>query len=276
MATNYAEKYAPQALEAFAAGSYTQVFTGKYDWVDVKTVNVFTNATVAMGDYTPSAGFGTPTLIGNTKDTLTVAEDRAFSAIIDKLDMESTAGTMRAGEWLGTQLRQQVTPDVDKYRFDALFSACPSGQVSASAAITSANAYTEFLAGNEKLDEAGVPSVGRVCFITPQAYNQLKLDSNFIKASILAQDMLLRGQVGEVDGVPLIKVPSTTINATDNHVDFIIVHVDAVAAPIKLAEYEVHNTSEQYSGSRVNGRVVHDLFVLDALNTGIYAHIHAV
>ena len=256
-------------------GSVTQVFTAKYDWVDAITVNVFTNATVAPGDYSPSGGHGTPTLIGNTVDTLTVAEDRSFSGLLDKLDMESVAGTKKAGEWLATELRQQVIPDVDKYRFAALYTACPTGQVSASAAITSANAYTEFLAGNETLDEAGVPTVGRVCFITPAAYNKLKLDDNFIKASDLGQSIMLNGQVGEVDGVPIIKVPAATLNATDNHMDFIIVHVDAVAAPVKLVDYTVFESVPGYSGSRVDGRYVHDLFLLDTLNDGIYIHVHA-
>lgn len=275
MATTYAAKYASAALDAFSLGSLTNIFTAKYDWAGVKTVNVFTNETVAAADYTASAGFGSATLVGNTVDTLTVTKDRKFSGVLDRLTMASVEGSQAAGAWLAKQMIEVVTPDVDKYRFDALYTACPTGQISASAAITSANAYTEFLAGNEKLDEAGIPAPGRVCFATPAYFNKLKLDANFVKASDIAQTMLYNGQVGEIDGVPVIKVPSATMNATDHHMDFIIVHTAAVAAPMKLEEFDIFEKSERYSGSVINGRYVHDLFLLDTLNTGIYVHVHA-
>jgi N4-gp56 family major capsid protein len=276
MAIEYATKYADAALNAFKLGSVTEVFAAQYDWTGAKTVTVFTNATASMADYVPSAGYGTPGLIGNTKDDMTVSKDRKFVGLLDRLDMESVNGTLRAGEWLAKQIREQVTPDVDKYRFLALHTACPSGQISASAAITSANAYTAFLTGNETLDEAEVPTAGRVAFVTPAVYNKLKLDANFVKASELAQSQIIfNGQIGEVDGVPIIKVPSSIMNATDKHMDFIIVHTAAVAAPIKLADYQIVESSERYSGSLVNGRIAHDLFLLDTLNTGIYIHVHA-
>jgi hypothetical protein len=276
MATNYAERYANAALEAFALDSLTNVFSAKYDWTDVKTVNVFTNATVAPSAYTPSAGYGTPTLIGNSKDALTVTQDDFFSAVIDKLDMESTAGTMRAGEWLVTEIRQEVTPSIDEYVFDALWTACPSAQISASAAITSANAYSSFLTGNLALTNAKVPRGGRVAFASATFINTLKFDTNYVKASDLAQsEIVFNGMAGRCDGVPIIEVPDSMLNATDHHMDFIIVHTSAVALPIKLADYQVIAQSEQYSGSRVNGRVVYDCFLLDALNNGIYIHKHA-
>ena len=277
MAINYASRFESMALEAFSLNSVTEgVFSAKYSWDGVKTVNVFTNETVALGAYTRTAGYGTPTFIGNTYDTLTVAQDIGFSAIIDKLDMESTEGTMRAAAWLGEQTRQRIVPTLDKYRFLALYTACPSGQISASAAITSANAYSTFLTAQGVLDEALIPEVGRVAFCTPAYLNSAKVDTNFVLASDLAQDQVkFRGQVGEIDGVPIIKVPTAIMNATDHHMDFILVHKDAVAAPVKLTDTQVYETVPGYSGSEIDARIVHDLFLLDTLNNGIYIHVHA-
>lgn len=276
MAQNYAAAYAPMAEEAFALASLTQgVFSAKYDWTGVKTVNVFTNGTLAMGDYVISSGYGSPTVVGNTVDDLVVSKDRKFNGLIDRLLMDSTEGSIRAAEWLGEQTRQKVVPDIDGYRFDALHDGCPSAQISASAAITSANAYTEFLAGQVILDELLVPQAGRVCFATPDFLNKIKLDSNYTKATDLAQgDILYNGQVGMIDGVPVIKTPSAVMNATDNHMDFIIVHRDAVAVPMKLEDVQIFETVPNWSGSQIQGRYVHDLFVLDAKNTGIYVHRH--
>lgn len=277
MAQNYAATYAPMAEEAFALGSVTSMFTGKYAWTGVKTVNVFSLTAVAAAAYVPSAGYGTPTLAANTVDDLVVAQDRKIPAtIIDRLLMESTEGSTSAAAWLGNQMRQIVTPDIDAYRFGALFTACPTGQISATGAVTTANAYTTFLTGQTMLDENKVPGVGRVAFCTPAYINLIKLDSNYVKASDLAQnEIVFNGMVGQIDGVPVVKVPSTILNATDNHIDFMIVHVDAVAAPMKLEEVDIFEQVPGYSGSQIQGRYIHDCFLLDAKNKGIYIKVHA-
>ena len=277
MAQNYAATYAPIAEEAFALASLTDVFGAKYDWTGVKTVNVFTNTTVAPSAYVPSTGYGTPTLAANTVDDLVVAQDRKIPpTLIDRLLMDSTEGSISAAAWLGAEMRQQVVPDIDAYRFLALYTACPTGQISASAAITSANAYSTFLTGQSALDESKVPTVGRVAFCTPAYINSIKLDTNYVKASELAQnEIMFNGQVGAIDGVPVVKVPSSIMNATDHHIDFIIVHTDAVAAPMKLQEVDIFETVPGWSGSQIQGRYIHDCFLLDAKNAGIYIHVHA-
>lgn len=276
MAQNYAANYADKALSPFALASVTQgVFQAQYDWTGANTVYVFNNDTVALADYTTSAGYGTPTLVGNTVDTLTLSKDQSFAGLLDKRLVESTGLDNAAGQWLADQMTQIVTPAIDKYAFHALYTACPSGQISSSAAITSANAYTAFQTGNAAMDEELVPTVGRVVFATPAYINSLMIDTNFIKASDLGQAAVFNGQIGEIDGVPVVKVPSAIMNATDHHMDFIIVHTAAVCQPVKLADFDIVEKSERYSGSLVNGRLVWDTFLLDELNDGIYIHIHA-
>ena len=276
MAINYASNFAPMTEEAFSLGSVTQVFSGKYEWAGAKTVTVFTNDTVTPGDYSRTGGHGTPTVIGNSKQDMTVTADKGFSALIDKLDMESTNGTMQAAAWLGQETREQIIPLVDSYRFNKLYTLCPTGQISATGAVTSANAYTSFLTGNETLDEAKVPKAGRVVFATPAYINLLKLDANYVKATELAQSQIVfNGQVGAIDGVPVISVPSSILNATDNHIDFIIVHTSAVAAPMKLEDVQIYESVPGWSGSQIDGRYVFDLFLVTQKNAGIYVKRHA-
>jgi hypothetical protein len=276
VAINYASNYASQALQPFTLASLTTpVFSGQYSWEGATSVNVFTNTTVALGAYTRTAGYGTPTTIDNTKDTMTVTSDVGFSANLDKLHMAGAAGSLAAGAWLGAQMRERVAPYVDKYNFLALYNACPTAQISATGAVTSANAYTEFLTGQAILDEALVPAGGRVVFASPAYLNDIKLDANYVKASDVAQrEIMFNGQVGFIDGVPVIKAPDAIMNATDKDIEFILLHPSIVAAPIKLQELKVYEDVPGWSGSRVEGRIVHDLFVLDALNKGIYIKRH--
>jgi hypothetical protein len=286
MAVNYATKYADAALDQFKVGSYTAgVFGAKYDWTGAKTVAVFSNATASMNDYvrTGTARYGTMENLGNTVDTLEVDQERSFIGAIDGLDEMDTNGTLNAGSFLRQQINRVITPDIDSYAFDAIFDACPTAQISASAVMTSANAYTAFLTGNLALTNDLVPLSGRVAFVTGTFNNLLKLDSSYVKASDLAQrDIAYNGMVGMVDGVPIIMVPDGIMNGSgynggDNHVDFMIVHQDAIALPVKLADYTVlpKGTVANVFGDVVQGLVVYDCFVLDALNDGIYIHKHA-
>jgi len=279
MAVEYAELFAPEMEQAFALGSLTGVFTAKYDWTGAKTVKVSTITTLALSDYarTGTARFGTQGDVATTHQHLEVDKERSFTGFVDGLDKGDTMGALNAGAFLRAEVDEKVIPDVDAYVFAALYTACPTGQVSASAAITSANAYTTFLTGNQTLDEAKVPKPGRVCFATPQYLNSIKLDSNYVKASEMAQSQVIfNGQVGAIDGVPVVMVPASIMNATDNHMDFIIVHTAAVARPIKLSYYNVStNPAGIGYGDLVEGLTVFDCFLLTAKNAGIYIHIHA-
>jgi N4-gp56 family major capsid protein len=280
MAVNYATQYASEALDAFRIASVTEdVFSAKYSWKGSKTVSVFSNATATMNDYTRtgSARYGTMENLGNTVDALEVDKERSFTGAIDGLDQDDTGGTLAAGAFLAQQINRVVGPDVDGYRFAALFDACPTGQISTGVATTSATAYTNFLTASAALDEALVPKSGRVVFMTPAYLNLLKLDANYTKASDLAQSQLMfGGQVGMIDGTPVVMAPDAIVNGTvDHHIDFILVHKDAVAAPIKLADYKVTQDPPGIHGTLIEGLVVHDCFLLDALNDGIYIRKHA-
>lgn len=267
MAINYATKYADTALAAFAAGALTEVFAPKYDWTGAKTVTVFTNDTVALATYTPSAGFGTPTLVGNSKDDLLVTQDKGFSALVDKMYADSVNGSMLVGEFAATQISNIVVPAIDTYRLAAIASACPSGQVT-TGAVTSANAYSKFLTANAALTDSEVPTVGRVAFITTGFHNSIKQSDSFMRASEIAAGELRNGQVGRVDGVDLIVVPSTRM---PSGYSCIIVQVDAIAAPVKMSDLTVFDSVPGYSGAQIDGRFVYDCFLMDTLNDGVYA-----
>lgn len=73
--------------------------------------------------------------------------------------------------------------------------------------ITKENAYEMLLKGTEWMGDHKILN-NYVCFATPRFYNLIKLDSAFIKSSELGQKMLINGQVGEIDGMPIVKVPA--------------------------------------------------------------------
>jgi hypothetical protein len=112
---------------------------------------------------------------------------------------------------------------------------------------------------------------GRIAFITPSVYNAIKLDSSFSgkQANDAFNEIFKNGQVGEVDGVAIIKVPSTYM---PYHTDLILVHPSATVAPWKLETYKIHEDAPGISGWLIEGRFITDAFVLTAKTSAVAIH----
>ena len=272
MAVDYAQKYAQKIDERFSLNSLTNsAVNSDYDFVGVKTVNVYSVGTAAMGDYSRSGSsrYGTPTELDQTVQELTLSKDRSFTFTIDKGNFNDAQMVAQAGEALNRQLLEVVIPEIDIYRLAKM--AEGAGTVSKAAAITKTNAYSAFLDAQEALTDNKVPQAGRVCFCSAAFFKFIKQDDSFIKASDIAQTALINGQVGAVDGVPLIIVPSSYM---PEKTDFIITVPQACTAPMKLAEYKIHEDPPGINGWLVEGRVYYDAFVLKNKKAAIYRHIN--
>ena len=272
MAINYAEKYSGKVDERFAVAALTnQAVNNDYDFVDVNVVKVYTVPTVELGDYslTGSNRYGTPDELQNSTQTLTLTQDKAFTFTIDKKSEDDTAGVMEAGRALRRQVDEVIIPTVDKYRLNAMVEG--AGKVG-TGSITKANAYDAFLDGTNAMRDAGVPETGRLCYCSPAYYKAIKQDESFIKASDLAQNMLITGSVGMVDGTNLIPVPTSYL---PTGVHFVMTHKVATVAPVKLETYKIHDNPPGINGKLVEGRIRFDAFVLNNKKNAIYVHKNA-
>lgn len=272
MAVNLASKYSPKVDERFKLKSLTEAATHQeYDWDGVKTVNIYNISTVAMNDYTRSGTgrYGTPAELDDTVTPFTLQKDRSFTFTIDQGNKKDSLNVREAGKALARQHDEVVVPEIDVYRitkWDA--AAVANSGVPTATNITTSNAYASFLQGNAYLDDNKVPQDGRIAFVTPGYYNKLKQDGSFIKASELAQNMLIKGQVGEVDGVAIVKVPTSYMPAKT---PFIIVHKSAMCAPKKLQDYKIHENPPGINGNLVEGRVYYDAFILPSRVKAVYS-----
>lgn len=275
---NYATKYSPIVDERFRLGSLTAgIVNETYDWIGVETVVVYSRDLATLNNYSMSgtSRYGTPGDLGNAKQELTLSQDKAFTYIIDRKTAEDTVGTMEAAATLRENIDNVVIPSLDKYRISRIISAVPtSGTFSetshiVSGTVTKSNAYEEFLKVQEVIDNDKAPIGGRVCVVTPGFYNLLKLDNSFIKASDLGQRILLNGQVGEVDGVAIVKVPASYM---PEGVDFFITNPVAAPSPVKIAEYKLHTDAPGISGTLVEARFYYDCFVLNKKADAIGVH----
>lgn len=258
MAINYAGKHAEQIDERFHAGSITEALVNKdYDFVGVKTVKVHSVPTVGLNDYTRTGSnrYGTPAELGDNVQELTMSQDKAFTFTVDKGNSEDDSA-LNAGKALQREIDEVIVPAVDKYRLEVM---SKKAKHKTYGAVSKTTAYEAILDLNALLDDDLVPMQGRAIVVSSAFYKLLKLDSNFIKNSDLGQKTLLTGQLGEVDGLPIIRA----MGRLPSDVAFLIAHPSATTAPHKLSEYKVHQDPPGLSGALVEGRDYYDAFVLN-------------
>jgi len=276
MAVNLAEKYASKVDERFKLKSLTEPFINRdYTWDGVKTIHVYSIPTVALNNYDRTASsnrYGTPAELQDTEADYVLSQDKSFTFIIDKGNNVDQMNVKGAGKALQREIDEVIVPTKDQYRLAQISAGAVAAGGTATAAISAANAYAKFLDGQKYLDNNKVPMSGRVAAISATFYTYIKQDSTFIKSGDMSQKMLVNGQVGEIDGVKLIKVPDSYLPA---NCAFIITHPSVTVAADKLAEYKVHDNPPGINGNLVEGRVYYDAFVLDAKKNGAYAHFTA-
>ena len=195
-------------------------------------------------------------------EEMMLTKDRSFIFNVDRLDEDETAGQVAAASALARELREVVVPEVDTYAYNVMVT--KAGTKATAAALTKENVYTSILAGSEALD--AVPDTERVLVVTPAAYTLLKQSSAFDSTDVGAE-MKLKGVVGILDGMAVIKVPASRL---PENFGFMIAHPSATVAPVKLEDYGTHNDTPLSSGTIVTGRICYDAFVLENKAKAIY------
>ena len=273
MAMNYASKYSNKVDERFYRESQALVGTNKdYEWSGVKTVKVYQVDTVPLNDYRRSGAnrYGEPTDLGNTIQEMTITQDKGFTFIIDRGDKDDTMMVMDAGKSLAREQREVMVPYVDTYIFGKQAGAAfANGQFNQSVP-SSSTAYSLFLKAGETLGNKNVPDAGRIAFCSYAFANLLMLDPAFIKYSDRSQEMVIKGILGEVDGVKIIKVPASRLPFDTC---FLMVHQMATVAPKKLEEFKTHDNPPGVSGWLVEGRFIFDAFVLNGKKDCLYIQL---
>ena len=272
------KKYAPYTDELFKAESKISLLTNTdFDWTGAHTVAVWKIGTVPMNDYSRNRGsdydeesvatlsrYGKIIDLDAQTEEMMLTKDRSFIFNVDRLDEDETAGQVAAASALARELREVVVPEVDTYAYNVMVT--KAGTKATAAALTKENVYTSILAGSEALDAAEVPDTERVLVVTPAAYTLLKQSTAFDSTDVGAE-MKLKGVVGILDGMAVIKVPASRL---PENFGFMIAHPSATVAPVKLEDYGTHNDTPLSSGTIVTGRICYDAFVLDNKKTGIY------
>jgi len=272
MAVNLAKKYQKSIEQVYTLGSLTKAaFGAKYDFIGAKTAVVYTLTSQALADYTRTGAnrFGSPAELQDTINEYAITKDRAFSITVDKGNYLQQNLVKTTGSVIKIQMEEQLFPEQDTYNLTVLAAAALAESQVATAAITASNAYEKMLDGAKYLDDAKVPRTGRIAFVSPSYYKFIKLDPSFILKGDIAQKMLINGQVGMIDDIKVVMVPTSYLPA---NTAFILTHPSAGAAPMQLEDVNTHEDPPGISGALIEGRFVYDAFVLVPKRKAVAQH----
>lgn len=268
---NLATKYSSKLDQLFTAGSYTDRYINKkYDFTGAKTVEVYTVTTVDPTNYdrtNTGDRFGGNNELEDVITAYTIGNDKSFKIAIDDGNYEQQALAKKAGEVMRAEMEEKVIPMIDANRL--LKAAVGAAAVSQYLSPTANDAYGDVLKMNEKLDECKAPISGRVLWVTPAFYNTIKKQiTTTVHADGYNDKLMGRGFVGELDGVPVVKVPSSYF---PTNTSAIMVHRDALLGVEQIKTTRIITDSELVDGKVLVGRFIFDSFILNGKKNAVAA-----
>lgn len=287
-----AQKFLPLLGEIYTTESRTAVLdtaSERVQFTGANTINLFTLATMGMGNYDRNAGY-VPGDVNGTWQPYVLNIDRGRSYMVDALDNDESMG-MAFGSLLSTVERQHIIPEVDAYRFAQYASNADSDQIVSANISTGAAAVAAIDAATVALDNAEVPYDGRILFVSPALYGYLKAG---ITRFVENRDRVIDSNVEYYNDMRVISVPQarfqtaitlaapTAANAAGGFapasgasaINFMIVHPTAVMQVMKHYVPRIFSpaVNQEADAYKLNIRYAHGAWVLKQKTQGIYVH----
>lgn len=275
---NYASAVLDQIDERLALDSKTDDIVNKggvrLDFNGKNSVTIYTVNTVSEVNYARNGPnrFGTLVELGTGTQTFTLSQDKSFTFSVDRGNLEDSQMVQEANKAVKRQIREVATLNIDVYTLAAAHALALAQTQGATAAVTSSNAYSKFLAQNDAMTEAKVPESGRHCFMSPATYSMLKQDTTFMRSCDTTQANLQKGIIGTVDGVTLHKVPSTYLPTNEV---YLFIWEEVLIRPMKFNSVRILTDVQGIDGAVAEGRRYYDVFGPANKVPGLRYHLSA-
>ncbi len=256
---NYAEQFSPILEQKYAQEltSYDLFQSNpQVKFIDAQTIKLPSITVSGYKDHNRKGiGFNAGE-VSNEWTPLKLDHDRDIEFAIDPMDVDETNQVLSIANIQGTLETEQTIPEKDSYVYSKLYKEAETfasnGATVSTTVLTSQNILEEFDKAMEKMDEASVPSEGRVLRVTPAINRLLK------EAKELQRIMAVNGgknkvsrSIYDLDDVTIKVIPSsrfkTKYNFTDGcvpavdakQINFMLIHASAIVARDKYSYIKV-------------------------------------
>lgn len=290
MSMDYAKNYLNFFDEVYKRESVTRLLETNSNAYEFKGANqVLVNKLTVSGNYaySKSSGYSAGS-VSNEWDAYTLSMDRGVKLPLDAVDSDEARVT--AAKIMDSYLREKFFPELDLYRFTAIYSAINGSAVSGTNIVEGTpsedSVVDDIDAGIELLDDAEVPKANRIIFMSENTYRRLKNSGEFFKTRIATEmSKTLNREIESLDGHFIIRVPSSRFNTaatfgegsnttTGTAINFMICHVPAIMAIIKRNVLRIFTPEQNLDsdGYLMTARNYHGCNVFENKVSGVYIH----
>ena len=253
-AVNYAESYERALAQAYPnvlnfGELYNVANNQVYKFVDSKTIHIPSISVTGRKNVNRDSIDGTfQRNVDNSFETKTLTFYREWSTSIDPADVLDTNMILTIQNATKVFNEEQKFPEKDAYTISKIYSDwVAEGKQADTTELTVDNILTVFDKLMETMDEALVPSTGRLLYVTPAVKTLLKSASNVTLYKDVASQANINRVVDRLDEVKLITVPSFLMktaydfttgfapSASAKQVNLFLVHPSAILTPNKYA-----------------------------------------
>ncbi len=254
-AVNYAESYERALAQAYPnvlnfGELYNVANNQVYKFVDSKTIHIPSISVSGRKNVNRDAIDGTfQRNVDNSFETKTLTFYREWSTSIDPADVLDTNMILTIQNATKVFNEEQKFPEKDAYTISKIYADwVAEGKTADTTVLTVDNVLLVFDKLMEAMDEALVPSNGRLLYVTPAVKTLLKQASQIgLSRSVQSGANTINRVVDRLDEIKLITVPSFLMktaydfttgfapSASAKQVNLFLVHPSAILTPNKYA-----------------------------------------
>lgn len=292
-AMNYAQSYQAALAQAypyvlhFAALRSTEN-DGRYKWTGAKTIEIPSLSTTGRVDGSRDTIGTASRNFNNAWEPKTLTNHRKWGTLVHPMDVDETNQVASIQNITRVFNEEQKFPEMDAYLVSKVLSDWKTaGGTADTTVLTTENILQKFDAWMEAMDEANVPTTGRIWYMTPAIHTILKQAIEQSR-SIKNGDAAIKRAVENVDNVQIEKVPSalmkTVYDFTEGwkagtgakQIRSLLIHPSAVITPEKYAFAQLEPPSALSEGKYVYFEESYDdVFVLNKRKAAILFNTEA-
>lgn len=292
-ALNYAQLYAQALAQAypyvlhFAALRSTEN-DSRYKWTGANTIQIASLTTKGRTDADRDTITTAKRNFDNSWEPKTLGNHRQWSTLVHPMDIDETNQVASIQNITKVMNEEQKFPEMDAYLISKLYSDWTGQDMTAdTTALTVDNILSVFDGYMVAMDEANVPKVGRVLYVTPAIKTLLK-NAKELSRFIQNGDENIRRAVASLDDVKIEDVPSalmkTAYDFTEGwapgvgakQINMSLIHPSAVITPEKYVFSQLDAPSAGSNGKWVYFEESYDdVFLLNKRKNAIMFNVEA-
>lgn len=282
---NYASEYANTLAQAYPyvlnfGALYNTENDSRYRWVNAKTIEIPSITTTGRVDGDRDTIDTAKRNYDNAWEMKSLSHHRKWSTLVHPMDIDETNMAASISNITQVYNEEQKFPEMDAYTISEIYKLWTAQNKTANTtALTKDNVLTVFDAMMEAMDEARVPSKGRILYVTPTVKTLIK---NATERTINSGDSKLDRTIADIDSVEIIAVPKDLMKtkyiftegwkaATDaKQINMMLIHPSAVITPEKYTFARLDQPSAGSEGKYVYYEESYDgVFILNKRAGGI-------